>query len=102
MNLLINLFEDEKFDYVLNFAAESHVDRSITNPEIFVQTNIQGTLVLLMLLKNISVKKYLQVSTDEVYGTLGETGYFTEKHHLLQIAHIVQVKQVLIFCSCLS
>ena len=72
------LFEDEKFDYVLNFAAESHVDRSITNPEIFVQTNIQGTLVLLDAAKKFSVKKYLQVSTDEVYGTLGETGYFTE------------------------
>ena len=72
------LFEEEKFDYVLNFAAESHVDRSITNPEIFVQTNIQGTLVLLDAAKKFGVKKYLQVSTDEVYGTLGETGYFTE------------------------
>ena len=72
------LFETEKFDYVINFAAESHVDRSITNPEIFVQTNIQGTLALLDAAKTIGVKKYLQVSTDEVYGTLGETGYFTE------------------------
>ncbi|WP_428909665.1 dTDP-glucose 4,6-dehydratase [Niallia sp. Krafla_26] len=77
-NFVNKLFEDEKFDYVLNFAAESHVDRSITNPEIFVQTNIQGTLVLLDAAKAIGVKKYLQVSTDEVYGTLGETGYFTE------------------------
>jgi dTDP-glucose 4,6-dehydratase len=73
-----NLFEQEKFDYVINFAAESHVDRSITNPEIFVQTNIQGTLALLDAAKEIGVKKYLQVSTDEVYGTLGESGYFTE------------------------
>lgn len=73
------LFEEEKFDYVLNFAAESHVDRSITNPEIFVQTNIQGTLALLDAAKSIGVKKYLQVSTDEVYGTLGETGLFTEE-----------------------
>ena len=72
------LFEKEKFDYVINFAAESHVDRSITNPDIFVQTNIQGTLALLDAAKTIGVKKYLQVSTDEVYGTLGETGYFTE------------------------
>ena len=72
------LFETEKFDYVINFAAESHVDRSITNPDIFVQTNIQGTLALLDAAKTIGVKKYLQVSTDEVYGTLGETGYFTE------------------------
>ncbi|MDP4157452.1 MAG: GDP-mannose 4,6-dehydratase, partial [Bacillota bacterium] len=60
-----NLFEQEKFDYVINFAAESHVDRSITNPEIFVQTNIQGTLALLDAAKEIGVKKYLQVSTDE-------------------------------------
>ncbi|MCC2463796.1 dTDP-glucose 4,6-dehydratase [Bacillus mobilis] len=73
------LFKEEKFDYVLNFAAESHVDRSITNPDIFIQTNIQGTQVLLDAAKNTEVKKYLQVSTDEVYGTLGETGYFTEE-----------------------
>ncbi|QWG36131.1 dTDP-glucose 4,6-dehydratase [Bacillus mycoides] len=73
------LFKEEKFDYVLNFAAESHVDRSITNPDIFIQTNIQGTQVLLDAAKNAEIKKYLQVSTDEVYGTLGETGYFTEE-----------------------
>ncbi|MEH7095080.1 dTDP-glucose 4,6-dehydratase [Neobacillus vireti] len=73
------LFQQEKFDYVINFAAESHVDRSITDPGIFVQTNIQGTLALLDAAKTIGVKKYLQVSTDEVYGTLGETGYFTEE-----------------------
>ncbi|ULT56451.1 dTDP-glucose 4,6-dehydratase [Neobacillus drentensis] len=74
-----SLFQEEKFDYVINFAAESHVDRSITDPGIFVQTNIQGTLALLDAAKTIGVKKYLQVSTDEVYGTLGETGYFTEE-----------------------
>jgi dTDP-glucose 4,6-dehydratase len=73
------LFQEEKFDYVINFAAESHVDRSITDPGIFVQTNIQGTLALLDAAKSFEVKKYLQVSTDEVYGTLGETGYFTEE-----------------------
>lgn len=73
------LFEEEGFDYVLNFAAESHVDRSITNPDIFIQTNIQGTQILLDAAKNAKIKKYLQVSTDEVYGTLGDTGYFTEE-----------------------
>lgn len=73
------LFKEEKFDYVLNFAAESHVDRSITDPGIFVQTNIQGTLALLDAAKTFGVTKYLQVSTDEVYGTLGETGLFTEE-----------------------
>lgn len=66
-------------DAVINFAAESHVDRSITNPGIFVQTNIQGTQVLLDAAKKYNIKKYLQVSTDEVYGSLGEEGYFTEQ-----------------------
>lgn len=73
------LFEKEQFDYVINFAAESHVDRSITEPDIFIKTNVLGTQVLLDAAKNIRVKKYVQVSTDEVYGTLGDTGYFTEE-----------------------
>ena len=65
-------------DCVVNFAAESHVDRSITNPEIFIETNVQGTLNLLQASKELGVNRYLQVSTDEVYGTLGKTGYFYE------------------------
>ena len=65
-------------DCVVNFAAESHVDRSITRPEIFIETNVQGTLNLLQASKEIGVERFLQVSTDEVYGTLGKTGYFTE------------------------
>ena len=65
-------------DYVVNFAAESHVDRSISGPEIFIDTNVKGTLNLLQACKDFGVEKYLQVSTDEVYGTLGESGYFTE------------------------
>lgn len=65
-------------DFVVNFAAESHVDNSIKNPEIFIQTNVQGTLNLLQASKEIGIKKYLQVSTDEVYGTLGQDGYFYE------------------------
>ena len=65
-------------DCVVNFAAESHVDRSITGPEIFIETNVQGTLNLLQASKEIGVERFLQVSTDEVYGTLGKTGYFTE------------------------
>ncbi len=67
-----------QIDYVINFAAESHVDRSIEDPEIFIKSNILGTQVLLDAAKEYSVKKYLQVSTDEVYGSLGETGYFRE------------------------
>ena len=65
-------------DFVVNFAAESHVDRSITGPEIFIETNVQGTLNLLQASKEMGVERYLQVSTDEVYGTLGKTGYFYE------------------------
>ena len=65
-------------DACVNFAAESHVDRSITGPEIFIQTNIGGTLNLLEMAKKHKINRYLQVSTDEVYGTLGKTGYFTE------------------------
>lgn len=69
--LFVNqLFEDEKFDIVINFAAESHVDRSIENPEIFLKTNILGTQVLMDASLKIGVKRYHQVSTDEVYGDL--------------------------------
>lgn len=68
----------EQADVVVNFAAESHVDNSIKHPEIFVETNVQGTLNLLQAAKEFKIERYLQVSTDEVYGTLGNTGYFTE------------------------
>lgn len=67
-----------KVDYVINFAAESHVDRSIVDPEIFIKSNILGTQILLNAAKEHKIKKYIQISTDEVYGTLGKTGYFTE------------------------
>ena len=84
--LVTSLFEKYDFDYVINFAAESHVDRSITNPEIFVETNVLGTVNLLQCTKNAWLKdgvwaegkKYVQVSTDEVYGSLGDEGYFME------------------------
>lgn len=65
-------------DVVVNFAAESHVDRSILEPEVFVNTNVMGTQVLLDAAKKFGVTKFVQVSTDEVYGSLGETGLFTE------------------------
>ena len=91
--VLVNeLFDKFDFDTVVNFAAESHVDRSITNPDIFLQTNVLGTQTLLDAAKahwklDVNDKysrefkegvKYLQVSTDEVYGALGATGMFTE------------------------
>jgi dTDP-glucose 4,6-dehydratase len=91
-SLVTRLFDEYDFDYVVNFAAESHVDRSIRDPEIFLRTNVLGTQCLL---DSAKAKwqvgkdeqgypvyregvKFLQVSTDEVYGTLGKTGKFTE------------------------
>lgn len=68
--LVFKLFDEEKFDYVINFAAESHVDRSIDNPEIFLKTNILGTEVLMDACRKYGIKRYHQVSTDEVYGDL--------------------------------
>ncbi|MGL5382538.1 MAG: dTDP-glucose 4,6-dehydratase [Culicoidibacterales bacterium] len=78
---IMELFETEQFDYVVHFAAESHVDRSITEPEIFIQTNVLGTQVLLDAAKAINVKKFVHVSTDEVYGDLDfdPTTFFTEE-----------------------
>ena len=67
---IYELFEKEKFDYVINFAAESHVDRSIENPEIFLETNIIGTSVLMDACRKYGIKRFHQVSTDEVYGDL--------------------------------
>ena len=67
-----------KSDYIINFAAESHVDRSIADPEIFIKSNVLGTQVLLNAAREHGITKYIQISTDEVYGTLGKTGFFTE------------------------
>lgn len=81
------IFAENEIDYVVNFAAESHVDRSITNPEIFVKTNVEGTVNLLKNAKSAwqigddkykDGVKFLQVSTDEVYGSLGDEGFFME------------------------
>lgn len=77
---IISLFEEHKFDYVIHFAAESHVDRSIMNPEIFVQTNILGTQIILDAAKQFGITKFIHVSTDEVYGDLefDPSTFFTE------------------------
>jgi dTDP-glucose 4,6-dehydratase len=75
----IDQLMQQGIDVVVNFAAESHVDRSILEPEVFVKTNVLGTQVLLDAAKKYNVTKFVQVSTDEVYGSLGETGLFTEE-----------------------
>ena len=67
---IYKLFEEEKYDVVINFAAESHVDNSIKNPEVFLNTNIIGTCVLMDASRKYNIKRYHQVSTDEVYGDL--------------------------------
>lgn len=69
-NFIFNLFEKEKFDIVINFAAESHVDKSVENPSIFIKTNILGTQILLDASLKYNVNRFHQVSTDEVYGDL--------------------------------
>jgi len=73
------LFGEHQFDAVVNFAAESHVDRSLLNSGPFVRTNVCGTQVLLDVSRQAKIQRYVQVSTDEVYGSLGPTGFFTEE-----------------------
>ncbi len=89
-HLLDTLFEKYNINCLVNFAAESHVDRSIKHPQIFLKTNILGTQTLLEVSKKHWFKngkwneesKFVQISTDEVYGSLGSEGYFTEKSNL--------------------
>ncbi|MFQ5353653.1 MAG: dTDP-glucose 4,6-dehydratase [Thermodesulfobacteriota bacterium] len=84
--LVKKLFKERAFDIVVNFAAESHVDRSILGPKVFLETNIMGTFTLLEAARGAWLsgggtgegKRFVHVSTDEVYGSLGESGYFTE------------------------
>lgn len=76
--LLGKIFE-RKFDVIVNFAAESHVDRSILDPSDFIKTNVFGTYNLLEMAKEKGVGKFIQISTDEVYGSLGPEGKFTEE-----------------------
>lgn len=85
--LIENLFDEYNFDRIINFAAESHVDRSIHEPSIFLKTNVLGVQNLLDIAKKHwfkdskleKNKKFVQISTDEVYGSLGPTGFFTER-----------------------
>lgn len=86
-NVVSNIFDNNQIDYVVNFAAESHVDRSIHDPDIFVKTNVMGTVNLLNIAKKywstgqdqyLHGVKFMQISTDEVYGSLGTEGFFLE------------------------
>lgn len=77
--LVDSLIQNWKVDVIVNMAAESHVDRSISEPSIFVQSNVLGTQVLLEAARRYNIGKFVQVSTDEVYGSLGKEGLFTEE-----------------------
>ena len=76
--LIENIIDEYKIDVIINFAAESHVDRSITEPKVFIQTNVTGTLTLLEAARDKKLERFIQISTDEVYGSLGPEGKFTE------------------------
>lgn len=101
------IFENNDIDRVVHFAAESHVDRSIKNPEVFVETNVLGTLVMLNAAKAAweledgsfkEGKKFLHVSTDEVYGYLeNKENISTKLRLMIHIVHIQQVKRLRIF-----
>ena len=77
--LVADLFRGERIEAVMHLAAESHVDRSILTPAVFIDTNVRGTQVLLEAARELGVPRFLQVSTDEVYGSLGPTGVFVEE-----------------------
>lgn len=75
------VWDDLPFDYLINFAAESHVDRSITTPEPFIKSNVMGTMQMLELTRKIGVKRFLQVSTDEIYGSVKKPAKETAKYN---------------------
>src|SRR5476649_2253114 len=81
-DLMDELMRKHQFFAVVNFAAESHVDRSINSPQNFIHTNVVGTSVLLDCARRHGVQRFIQISTDEVYGSLGATGKFTEQSPL--------------------
>jgi dTDP-glucose 4,6-dehydratase len=80
--LVERLIDKHKLEAIVNFAAESHVDRSITGPKVFIETNVTGTLTLLEAARDKRLERFVQISTDEVYGSLGKEGKFTEENPL--------------------
>ncbi len=77
--LVGKIIDEYRIEAIINFAAESHVDRSITGPKVFIDTNISGTLTLLESARDKKIERFVQISTDEVYGALGAEGKFTER-----------------------
>lgn len=81
--MLMTHLQGEKIDAIVNFAAESHVDRSILGAKEFIESNVLGVQSLLDIMRHLEIPKFVQVSTDEVYGTLGDTGAFVETMPLM-------------------
>jgi dTDP-glucose 4,6-dehydratase len=77
--LIEKIIDEYQIQIIINFAAESHVDRSITEPKVFIETNITGTLTLLEAAREKNIERFIHISTDEVYGALGPEGQFTEQ-----------------------
>jgi len=77
--LIEKIIDQHQVDVIINFAAESHVDRSISEPKVFIETNVTGTLTLLEAARDKNLERFIQISTDEVYGQLGPEGKFTEQ-----------------------
>jgi len=77
--LIEKIIDEHKIEAIINFAAESHVDRSITEPKVFIEANVTGTLTLLGAARDRKLERFIQISTDEVYGALGPEGKFTEQ-----------------------
>jgi len=80
--LVEKIIDEHQIDAIINFAAESHVDRSITEPKLFIETNVTGTLMLLEAARDKKLERFIQISTDEVYGALGPEGKFSEETRL--------------------
>lgn len=80
--LVEKIIDENEIEAIINFAAESHVDRSIAEPKIFIETNVTGTLTLLEAARDKKIKRFIQISTDEVYGSLGAEGKFTEQSRI--------------------
>lgn len=81
--LIEKIIEQNQIDTIINLAAESHVDRSINEPKVFIETNVTGTLTLLEAARDRKLERFIQISTDEVYGALGSQGKFTEQTPLM-------------------
>lgn len=102
---VFDLFEKEKPDIVVNFAAESHVDRSVVDPESFVRTNVMGTTTLLDACRTYGIKRYHQVSTDEVYGIFRWTARISSsqrRHRSTPPARTLPPRQALTFSFSLT